>query len=509
MPCHPVSSPACHAILSHPLHAMPSCLIPCMRTPPGVVPPGNAASAAGQRGGGAVWGDRLPGGHPHLCRPHQPWLHLLSPHCMPEAAILPFLPALSLHPPVFSVLPGCPDGRTWRRGWRWQSTYTSQCCSHSSQRCHTAFLVHPYAPSLSSLRASQFLAKQDVEEGVEVTVNIYISVLLSLITARGFEIFVHPVPSVIPETRPLAHIYNATLRRRCLAAAATPAAGGRLHMLDFFNALLTDDQAQAEERRHHRVFRRKRQEGVRVGVSQAQIGAATSGGGEAEAEEAAEAPAGARRGERNAHCPAPCSRLPFRAACAPAHPFLCSASDLAMPVQPRSLLPIASSSLTSPVSAPSPPLPPVPLLVPLALPVFPLSHLFSPRSSAPPPLPTSNTTPPHPNPSCFALQRRLAAKKARGEVVPEEGEGGGADGGADGGVEEEEEEEEEEGSGEEEEGDEVDGEEGAGFERQNERLLSLGRKPAAAPVGMPCRAMPFPLCLFSSSFPLTRIFFTP
>ncbi|CAI7870627.1 unnamed protein product [Closterium sp. NIES-53] len=106
-------------------------------------------------------------------------------------------------------------------------------------------------------------------------------------------------------------------------------------------------------------------------------------------------------------------------------------------------------------------------------------------------------------------ERRLAAKKARGEVVPEEGEGGGADGGADGGVEEEEEEEEEEGSGEEEEGDEVDGEEGAGFERQNERLLSLGRKPAAAPVGMPCRAMPFPLCLFSSSFPLTRIFFTP
>ncbi|CAI5473075.1 unnamed protein product [Closterium sp. Yama58-4] len=83
---------------------------------------------------------------------------------------------------------------------------------------------------------------KDVEEGVEVTVDIYISVLLSLISTRGFEIFVHPVPSVIPDTRPLARIYNATLRRRCLAAAATPAAGGRLHMLDFFNALLTDDQ---------------------------------------------------------------------------------------------------------------------------------------------------------------------------------------------------------------------------------------------------------------------------
>ncbi|CAI5961060.1 unnamed protein product [Closterium sp. NIES-64] len=83
---------------------------------------------------------------------------------------------------------------------------------------------------------------KDVEEGVEVTVDIYIAVLLSLIAARAFEIFVHPVPSVIPETRPLARIYNATLRCRCLAAAASPAAGGRLHMLDFFNGLLTDDQ---------------------------------------------------------------------------------------------------------------------------------------------------------------------------------------------------------------------------------------------------------------------------
>ncbi|GJP52740.1 hypothetical protein CLOM_g11825 [Closterium sp. NIES-68] len=82
----------------------------------------------------------------------------------------------------------------------------------------------------------------DVEEGVEVTVDIYLAALLSLIAARGFEIFVHPVPSIIPDTRPLARIYNATLRRRCLAAAASPAAGGRLHMLDFFPALLTHDQ---------------------------------------------------------------------------------------------------------------------------------------------------------------------------------------------------------------------------------------------------------------------------
>ncbi|CAI5535938.1 unnamed protein product [Closterium sp. Naga37s-1] len=205
---------------------------------------------------------------------------------------------------------------------------------------------------------------KDVEEGVQVTVDIYIAVLLALIAARAFEIFVHPVPSVILETRPLARIYNATLRRRCLAAAATAAAGGRLHMLDFFNGLLTDDQ---ESLRREFEF-----DGTHM---------------------------------------------------SPLYPF-----------GPHTY-----------------------------------HHTYVAQQQ------------------CLAKQqsaRRLAAKVARGEVVAEEGEGGGAADGGDEEEEEEEEEEEKEGGGGEEgrEGEEVDGKEEAGFERQNERLLSLGRTPAAAPV---------------------------
>ncbi|GJP52739.1 hypothetical protein CLOM_g11824 [Closterium sp. NIES-68] len=74
-------------------------------------------------------------------------------------------------------------------------------------------------------------------------------------------------------------------------------------------------------------------------------------------------------------------------------------------------------------------------------------------------------------------ERRLAAKKARGEVGPEGEERAGVEGeGEEEGVEEE------EGGEEGGEGDEVDDEEEADFGRQNERLLSLGRTPAAAPV---------------------------
>lgn len=35
------------------------------------------------------------------------------------------------------------------------------------------------------------------------TVDIYVQVLLDLIVQRGFELFVHPVPPVLNETRPL------------------------------------------------------------------------------------------------------------------------------------------------------------------------------------------------------------------------------------------------------------------------------------------------------------------
>eukprot|EP00850_Spirogloea_muscicola_P017831 SM000157S02061 [mRNA] locus=s157:29967:46254:- [translate_table: standard] len=77
---------------------------------------------------------------------------------------------------------------------------------------------------------------QDVEEGIEVTVDIYINVLLRLIEKRGFTIIVHPVPPVLDITRPVVTIYNRVLRAKVLAA--TKRLQGKLHWLDFFKDLL-------------------------------------------------------------------------------------------------------------------------------------------------------------------------------------------------------------------------------------------------------------------------------
>jgi hypothetical protein len=51
-----------------------------------------------------------------------------------------------------------------------------------------------------------------LEEGIQATVDIYIAVLRSLI-ARGMELFVHPVPPVLNETRHIVMPFNAALKR--------------------------------------------------------------------------------------------------------------------------------------------------------------------------------------------------------------------------------------------------------------------------------------------------------
>eukprot|EP00850_Spirogloea_muscicola_P010195 SM000059S18672 [mRNA] locus=s59:358069:363417:+ [translate_table: standard] len=76
----------------------------------------------------------------------------------------------------------------------------------------------------------------DVEEGIEVTVDIYIKVLLKLIHKRGFKIFVHPVPPVLDITRPVVIIYNRILRAK--VSAASKQLQGKLYWLDFFEDLL-------------------------------------------------------------------------------------------------------------------------------------------------------------------------------------------------------------------------------------------------------------------------------
>ncbi|CAK9882664.1 unnamed protein product [Sphagnum jensenii] len=82
---------------------------------------------------------------------------------------------------------------------------------------------------------------ENVEEGVEASVHIYLQQLLRLIQDCNFEIFVHPVSPVLSETRAVVHIFNHVLQTRLHEAQQTSPCGKQLHWLDFFPDLLTPD----------------------------------------------------------------------------------------------------------------------------------------------------------------------------------------------------------------------------------------------------------------------------
>jgi hypothetical protein len=54
---------------------------------------------------------------------------------------------------------------------------------------------------------------ESLEEGIEATINIYISILLDLIHTKGLELFIHPVPPVLNETRRIVKPFVAALKR--------------------------------------------------------------------------------------------------------------------------------------------------------------------------------------------------------------------------------------------------------------------------------------------------------
>ena len=76
----------------------------------------------------------------------------------------------------------------------------------------------------------------DLEAGVAHTVKIYIGVLKALAASRKLTVLVHPVPPVLNETRHIVKLFNAHLRDAVNREKS-------LHMLDFFDQLLTSDGA--------------------------------------------------------------------------------------------------------------------------------------------------------------------------------------------------------------------------------------------------------------------------
>eukprot|EP01132_Coremiostelium_polycephalum_P003811 gene3811-4741_t len=75
---------------------------------------------------------------------------------------------------------------------------------------------------------------KDIEEGMEVSIDIYIKALKDLISKYKYKIFIHPVVPVLNETRFLVKIFNRLLKQKIMA---TPG----LVFLDFFENLLTPD----------------------------------------------------------------------------------------------------------------------------------------------------------------------------------------------------------------------------------------------------------------------------
>jgi hypothetical protein len=72
-------------------------------------------------------------------------------------------------------------------------------------------------------------------------------VLQRLVARRGLELFVHPPPPVLDETRPVVAQFTRLLGRSVLEAAAQPGCAGRLHWLELSGELLGPDGKLREE----------------------------------------------------------------------------------------------------------------------------------------------------------------------------------------------------------------------------------------------------------------------
>ena len=80
----------------------------------------------------------------------------------------------------------------------------------------------------------------DVEEGAEVTIKIYLEHLVKLIKAKDLTIYIHPVNPVIKETRHIVKIFNKILRKQVSKYASS--VKGKLVWLEFFDEMLTEDK---------------------------------------------------------------------------------------------------------------------------------------------------------------------------------------------------------------------------------------------------------------------------
>lgn len=72
--------------------------------------------------------------------------------------------------------------------------------------------------------------------------GVYVTLLLQLVQQHTLRIYVHPVPSVLDETRHIIKLFNAALQEGLTKVLHShPELHQRLAFLDFFQELLTSD----------------------------------------------------------------------------------------------------------------------------------------------------------------------------------------------------------------------------------------------------------------------------
>ncbi len=49
---------------------------------------------------------------------------------------------------------------------------------------------------------------ESVEEGIKSTISGFVKVLVQLRSRKSFRIFIHPIPPVLNETRPIVSLFN-------------------------------------------------------------------------------------------------------------------------------------------------------------------------------------------------------------------------------------------------------------------------------------------------------------
>jgi hypothetical protein len=82
-----------------------------------------------------------------------------------------------------------------------------------------------------------------LDAAVAATVEAYVGTILQLLHKHSLQVFVHSVPPVLPETRHVVHLFNASLEQQLQAAVqAQPELKSLVHFVDLEGVLLQDGE---------------------------------------------------------------------------------------------------------------------------------------------------------------------------------------------------------------------------------------------------------------------------